>query len=51
MVDALGKGVGVELTWKGQGHGAYDSKDECVQSAVNDYLLKGKVPAAGTVCG
>jgi pimeloyl-ACP methyl ester carboxylesterase len=50
MVEALGKGVGVELTYKGQGHGAYDSKDKCVQSAVNNYLLNGKVPPAGTVC-
>jgi pimeloyl-ACP methyl ester carboxylesterase len=50
MVDALGKGVAVELTYKGQGHGAYDSKNKCVQSAVNGYLLNGKVPAAGTVC-
>ncbi|MGW1322519.1 alpha/beta fold hydrolase [Streptomyces antibioticus] len=50
MVDALGEGVGVELTYRGQGHGAYDSKNECVQSAVNGYLLDGKVPAAGTVC-
>ncbi|MFG3013267.1 alpha/beta hydrolase [Streptomyces cinerochromogenes] len=50
MVDALGKGVGVELTYKGQGHGAYDSKNKCVQGAVNGYLLDGKVPKAGTVC-
>jgi pimeloyl-ACP methyl ester carboxylesterase len=50
MVEALGKGVGVELTYKGQGHGAYDSKNKCVQSAVNSYLLDGRVPAAGTVC-
>ena len=50
MVDALGEGVGVELTYKGQGHGAYDSKNKCVQSAVNGYLLDGKVPPAGTVC-
>ncbi|MFG2283997.1 alpha/beta hydrolase [Streptomyces asoensis] len=50
MVDALGRGVGVELTYKGQGHGAYGSKNTCVQSAVNGYLLEGKVPAAGTVC-
>ncbi|MFH8287860.1 alpha/beta hydrolase [Streptomyces antibioticus] len=50
MVDALGEGVGVELTYRGQGHGAYDSKNECVQSAVNGYLLDAKVPAAGTVC-
>ncbi len=50
MVEALGKGVGVELTYKGQGHGAYDSKDKCVRAAVDGYLLDGKVPAAGTVC-
>ncbi|WP_367320954.1 alpha/beta hydrolase [Streptomyces sp. HUAS ZL42] len=50
MVDALGRGVGVELTYKGQGHGAYDSKNKCVKDAVDGYLLDGKVPAAGTVC-
>ncbi|MGQ4377956.1 alpha/beta hydrolase [Streptomyces sp. SAS_267] len=50
MVNALGKGVGVELTYKGQGHGAYDSKDKCVQGAVNGYLLEGTVPSAGTIC-
>ncbi|MEU0007667.1 alpha/beta hydrolase [Streptomyces sp. NPDC006314] len=50
MVDALGKGVAVELTYKGQGHGAYDSRNKCVQSAVNGYLLNGKTPKAGTVC-
>ncbi|MEU9334232.1 alpha/beta hydrolase [Streptomyces sp. NPDC048290] len=51
MVTALGTGVGVELTYKGQGHGAYDSNDPCVRSAVDGYLLNGRVPAAGTVCG
>ncbi|MEU9408477.1 alpha/beta hydrolase [Streptomyces sp. NPDC048281] len=50
MVDALGTGIGVELTYKGQGHGAYDSKNKCVQGAVNGYLLEGTVPRAGTVC-
>ncbi|MET9897694.1 alpha/beta hydrolase [Streptomyces sp. NPDC006446] len=50
MVGALGKGVGVELTYKGQGHGAYDSKNKCVQGAVNGYLLQGEVPSTGTVC-
>ncbi|MFD5519869.1 alpha/beta hydrolase [Streptomyces sp. NPDC127066] len=50
MVNALGKGVGVELTYKGQGHGAYDSKNKCVQGAVNGYLLEGTVPSTGTVC-
>ncbi|WP_329271211.1 alpha/beta hydrolase [Streptomyces sp. NBC_01451] len=50
MVGALGEGVGVELTYKGQGHGAYDSGNRCVRTAVNGYLLTGKVPAKGTVC-
>ncbi|MFI6851798.1 alpha/beta hydrolase [Streptomyces sp. NPDC050416] len=50
MVEALGKGVGVELTYRGQGHGAYDSKNKCVRGAVDGYLLDGKVPRAGTVC-
>ncbi|MER5528261.1 alpha/beta hydrolase [Streptomyces sp. NPDC002677] len=50
MVESLGKGVGVELTYRGQGHGAYDSKNKCVQSDVNGYLLEGRVPKAGTVC-
>ncbi|MEW2129507.1 alpha/beta hydrolase [Streptomyces sp. NPDC005435] len=50
MADALGEGVGVELTYKGQGHGAYDSKNRCVQGAVNGYLLNGAVPKANTVC-
>ncbi|GAT81008.1 peptidase [Streptomyces sp. F-3] len=50
MAQALGKGVAVQLTWKGQGHGAYSSKDPCVQNAVNSYLLDGKPPADGTVC-
>ncbi|MFD8571660.1 alpha/beta hydrolase [Streptomyces sp. NPDC057694] len=50
MVGALGAGVGVELTYKGQGHGAYDSGNSCVHSAVDGYLLDGKVPDEGTVC-
>lgn len=51
MVQQLGKGVGVELTYKGEGHGAYNSKDTCVQRAVDGYLLNGRVPKSGTVCG
>nr|WP_229701362.1 alpha/beta hydrolase [Streptomyces camponoticapitis] len=50
MVKALGKGVGVELTFEGQGHGAYNSGNACVRDAVNGYLLDNKVPKAGTVC-
>jgi pimeloyl-ACP methyl ester carboxylesterase len=50
MADELGKGVGVELTWKGEGHGAYGSGSDCVDSTVNAYLLKGTVPKDGKVC-
>ncbi|MBT2444880.1 alpha/beta fold hydrolase [Streptomyces sp. ISL-36] len=50
MVNALGKGVGVELTYDGEGHGAYNSGNACVQNTVNAYFLDGKVPASGTVC-
>ncbi|MFI7009152.1 alpha/beta hydrolase [Streptomyces sp. NPDC050145] len=50
MAQALGSGVGVELTYKGQGHGAYDSGNKCVSGAVNRYLLEGTVPKEGTVC-
>ncbi|OON81277.1 peptidase [Streptomyces tsukubensis] len=50
MADALGKGVGVRMTYKGQGHGAYDSGSSCVRTAVNSYLLDGRVPQEGKVC-
>ncbi|MEV7519600.1 alpha/beta hydrolase [Streptomyces sp. NPDC091371] len=50
MAERLGKGVGVELTYKGEGHGAYNSGDTCVQDKVNTYLLEGKPPASGAVC-
>jgi pimeloyl-ACP methyl ester carboxylesterase len=50
MEKALGKGVAVELTYRGQGHGAYDSGNACVQRTVNSYFLDGKVPKPGTVC-
>ncbi|MEV5845018.1 alpha/beta hydrolase [Streptomyces sp. NPDC051985] len=50
MADELGKGVGVELTWKGEGHGAYGSGSDCVDSTVDAYLLHGTVPKDGKVC-
>ncbi|MEU5886277.1 alpha/beta hydrolase [Streptomyces sp. NPDC047461] len=50
MADELGKDVGVVLTWKGEGHGAYGSGSDCVDSTVNAYLLKGTVPKDGKVC-
>ncbi|MEU0201787.1 MULTISPECIES: alpha/beta hydrolase [unclassified Streptomyces] len=50
MADELGKGVGVLLTWRGQGHGAYGSGSDCVDSTVNAFLLDGSVPKDGKVC-
>ncbi|WP_353944594.1 alpha/beta hydrolase [Streptomyces sp. HUAS MG91] len=50
MADELGKGVGVELTWKGEGHGAYGSGSACVDTTVNAYLLEGRIPRDGRVC-
>ncbi|SDK92192.1 alpha/beta hydrolase [Streptomyces indicus] len=50
MVESLGEGVGIELTYKGEGHGAYDSKNKCVRDAVDGYLLDGKEPKPRTVC-
>ncbi|MFD8459327.1 alpha/beta hydrolase [Streptomyces antimycoticus] len=51
MAKELGPGVGVELTYKGEGHGAYDGGNACVRKTVNAYLLQGKVPEKGKVCG
>lgn len=50
MAEELGKGVGVHLTYKGEGHGAYPSGNTCVARAVDGYFLDGKIPAPGTVC-
>jgi pimeloyl-ACP methyl ester carboxylesterase len=50
MADELGEDVGVMLTWKGEGHGAYGSGSDCVDSTVNAYLLRGTVPRDGKVC-
>ncbi|MDK0522058.1 alpha/beta hydrolase [Streptomyces sp. ML-6] len=49
MADELGEGVGVLLTNKGEGHGAY-GVNACVTSAVNTYFLDGKVPEDGKTC-
>lgn len=50
MKERLGEGVGVELTHRGEGHGAYDSRNKCVRSKVDGYLLRGHVPRDGTSC-
>ncbi|MFG3494992.1 alpha/beta hydrolase [Streptomyces sp. NPDC047928] len=49
MADGLGDGVGVLITNKGEGHGAYGSS-ACVTRAVDGYLLEGKVPSDGMTC-
>ncbi|PPS80306.1 alpha/beta hydrolase [Streptomyces sp. MH60] len=50
MAERLGEKVGVELTYEGEGHGAYDSGNTCVQDTVVAYLLNGTLPKPGTVC-
>ncbi|GHF68527.1 peptidase [Streptomyces mashuensis] len=50
MAQELGPGVGVEMTYRGEGHGAYDSGNACVKKAVDAYLMEGTVPGRGTVC-
>ncbi|WP_416968375.1 alpha/beta hydrolase [Streptomyces sp. 4F14] len=50
MADELGEKVGVLLTWKGEGHGAYGSGSDCVDSTVDAYLIDGTVPGDGKVC-
>jgi pimeloyl-ACP methyl ester carboxylesterase len=42
-------GVGVVLTWEGEGHTAYP-ETRCITNAVNKYLLTVNPPAAGTSC-
>ncbi|WP_204043779.1 alpha/beta hydrolase [Acrocarpospora phusangensis] len=41
---------GVLLTYDGDGHTAYMSGSSCIDSAVDDYLINLKPPAAGTRC-
>jgi pimeloyl-ACP methyl ester carboxylesterase len=50
MREALGEGVGVLLTYEGEGHGAYGGGDECVTGAVNAHLLSGTLPEDRAVC-
>ncbi|MGW2346633.1 alpha/beta hydrolase [Streptomyces sp. NPDC001661] len=50
MADELGKGVGVLLSVRAEGHGTYP-QNECATRAVDTYLLDGRTPKSGTVCG
>lgn len=38
------------LTFDGEGHTAYGRSNDCIQDAVDDYLLTGTLPDAGLVC-
>ncbi|WP_241976781.1 alpha/beta hydrolase [Cryobacterium sp. TMT2-4] len=38
------------VTFTGEGHTAYNKSNDCVNSAVDDYLLKGTVPAEDPMC-
>lgn len=51
MASALGSGVGVEVTYRGEGHGAYNTGDPCMTRLVDAYLLEGTVPGQGVTCG
>jgi hypothetical protein len=42
-------GVGHVLTWQGEGHTAYPQTD-CLRRAVDGYLIRLAVPAAGLTC-
>lgn len=48
LADLLDQGV--LLTWDGDGHGAYGRSNDCIEDAVDSFLLDGTVPAEGTVC-
>ncbi|MEU8776276.1 alpha/beta hydrolase [Streptomyces sp. NPDC048606] len=41
---------GTLLTYDGDGHTAYGRGSDCVDTAVNRYLLEGRAPANGTRC-
>ncbi|MGK5733721.1 alpha/beta hydrolase [Streptomyces sp. URMC 124] len=50
MAQELGRGVAAVLTFRGEGHGAYDSGNACVKGAVDAYLLNGTVPETDKIC-
>lgn len=41
---------GVLITHKGEGHTAYNQGNTCVDGTVDDYFVKGTVPAADPMC-
>ncbi|GAA0587205.1 alpha/beta hydrolase [Streptomyces crystallinus] len=51
MARQLGDKVGVHLTLRGEGHGAYHTGNACITGAVDSYLIKGTRPRNGLICG
>lgn len=41
---------GVLLSYEGEGHTAYNKSNDCVNGAVENYLIEGTPPADGTSC-
>lgn len=41
---------GFLITFKGEGHTAYGRSNECVSTAVDDFLISGKIPSKEPVC-
>ena len=39
------------LTWQGRGHTAYGRADECLEDAVDAYLIEGTLPPEDLTCG
>lgn len=39
------------LTWEGPGHGIYGGISDCVDEAVEAYLLEARLPEVGATCG
>lgn len=42
--------AGVLVTYEGEGHTAYGRSNDCIQDAVDEYLLTGAAPPDGLVC-
>lgn len=50
MARQLGHKVGIQLTVRGEGHGAYHTGNACITGAVDSYLIKGTRPRDGLTC-
>jgi hypothetical protein len=42
--------TGVLVTRDGDGHTAYHSGNDCIDTAVESYLVEGRVPESGLAC-